>query len=305
MAGGATRRIVYVADTSCYGAVGPRPITEDERPRLSAWGHCLTPALERLDGYLVAGLPIVTALPGWVYGNGSWFRERVIEPVMAGRRVLQFGKAGPWMSPIHVHDCARALVHLAEHGVAGGRYFVVNSEPIQMHEFAATFARLANRPLRVARFHKNVAGGRVLYGVHEEQGQAPQGGFKWSVAGGGEDLLVRAHLGMGMVITHDCEIENDPSTRTLAMIRPISDLDPATQERVFKGEVYSAFPLEAQEQDPKFGRGFIDFRRITTVRADVLDASVRVASASDELRKAIAERFWDYLYRRIQEATVE
>ncbi len=76
----------------------------------------LTPALDRLDGYIVAGLPIVTAFPGWVYGNGSWFRERVIEPVMAGRRVLQFGDTGPWVSPIHVHDCARALVHLAERG---------------------------------------------------------------------------------------------------------------------------------------------------------------------------------------------
>ena len=151
VAAGATRRIVYVADTSCYGATGPRPITEDEPPRPSAWGRYLTPALDRLDGYVVAGLPIVTALPGWVYGNGSWFRERVIEPVMAGRRVLQFGKTGPWVSPIHVHDCARALVHLAEHGEAGGRYFLVNSDPIRMHEFAGTFARLANRPLRVWR----------------------------------------------------------------------------------------------------------------------------------------------------------
>ena len=70
---------------------------------------------------------------------------------MAGRRVLQFGKTGPWVSPIHVHDCARALVHLAEHGEAGGRYFLVNSDPIRMHEFAGTFARLANRPLRVWR----------------------------------------------------------------------------------------------------------------------------------------------------------
>ena len=132
VAAGATRRIVYVADTSCYGATGPRPITEDEPPRPSAWGRCLAPALDRLDGYIVAGLPIVTAFPGWVYGNGSWFRERVIEPVMAGRRVLQFGKTGPWVSPIHVHDCARALVHLAEHGEVGGRYFLVNSDPIRM-----------------------------------------------------------------------------------------------------------------------------------------------------------------------------
>jgi len=151
VAAGATRRIVYVADPSWYGATGPRSITEDRPPRPSASGRCLTPALDRLDGYVVAGLPIVTAFPGWVYGNASWFRERVIDPVMAGRRVLQYGKTGPWVSPIHVHDCARALVHLAEHGEAGGRYFLVNSDPIRVREFAATFARLADRPLRVWR----------------------------------------------------------------------------------------------------------------------------------------------------------
>jgi NAD dependent epimerase/dehydratase family enzyme len=86
-----------------------------------------------------------------VYGNGSWFRERVIEPVMAGRRVLQFGTTGPWVSPIHVHDCARAIAHLAERGEPGGRYFLVNSDPIRVNEFATTFARLARRPLRVWR----------------------------------------------------------------------------------------------------------------------------------------------------------
>jgi nucleoside-diphosphate-sugar epimerase len=151
VAAGATRRIVYVGDTSCYGAMGARPITEDEPPRPSACGRCLTPALDRLDGYVVAGLPIMTAFPGWVYGNGSWFRQRVIQPVMTGRRVLQFGKTGPWVSTIHVHDCARALVHVAEFGKAGSRYFIVNSHPIRMHEFAATFARLANLRLRVWR----------------------------------------------------------------------------------------------------------------------------------------------------------
>jgi uncharacterized protein len=147
----ATRRIVYVADASAYGQTGPRPITEDAPPRPSARGRCLTPALDRLDGYHASGLPIVTAFPGWVYGNGSWFRERVIDPVMASRPVLQIGAAPPWVSPIHVEDCARALVHLAEHGKVGGRYFLVNSDPIRLHEFAATFARLANCPLRVRR----------------------------------------------------------------------------------------------------------------------------------------------------------
>jgi nucleoside-diphosphate-sugar epimerase len=152
VAAGPTQRIVYVADTSCYGAAaGLRPITEDTPPQPSALGRCLTPALERLEGYIIAGQPIVAGFPGWVYGNGGWFRDRVIEPVMAGRRVLLFGKTGPWLSPIHVEDCARALVHLAEHGEPSGRYFLVNRDPIRLHEFAGTFARLANRPLRVLR----------------------------------------------------------------------------------------------------------------------------------------------------------
>jgi nucleoside-diphosphate-sugar epimerase len=151
LAAGATRRIVYVADTSFYGATGARPITEDTPPQPSALGRCLAPALERLEGYVAAGLPIVAAFPGWVYGDAAWFRERVIEPVMTGRRVLLFGKTGPWLSPIHIRDCARALAHVAEHGEPGGRYFLVNSDPIRMHEFAGTFARLAKRPLRACR----------------------------------------------------------------------------------------------------------------------------------------------------------
>jgi nucleoside-diphosphate-sugar epimerase len=151
VAAGAARRIVYVADTSCYGATGPRPITEDTPLQPSAWGRCLTPALERLEGYVIAGQPIVAAFPGWVYGNGGWFRERVIDPVMAGRPVLLFGKTGPWLSPIHVEDCARALVHLAERGEPSGRYFLVNHDPIRLEDFAEAFARLANRPLRVLR----------------------------------------------------------------------------------------------------------------------------------------------------------
>ncbi len=151
VANGTTRRVIYVADSSCYGITGPRPITEDAPLRPGSWRRCLSPALDRLDGYLVAGLPVVTALPGWIYGNGAWFRERILEPIMSGGRVLQFGASRNWISPIHVHDCARALVHLAERGEPGSRYFLVNSDPIQVQEFAETFARMAERPLKLRR----------------------------------------------------------------------------------------------------------------------------------------------------------
>jgi uncharacterized protein len=148
LATAATRRIVYVADACCYGPTGDRAVTEDAPIQGSVAGRCLAPALDRLNGYITAGLPIVTALTGLVYGNGSWFQERIIDPVAAGRRVIQFGHTDHWVSPIHVEDCARALVHLAEHGHGGRRYFVVNSNPSSVREFASLFARLVNRPLR-------------------------------------------------------------------------------------------------------------------------------------------------------------
>jgi NAD dependent epimerase/dehydratase family enzyme len=55
------------------------------------------------------------------------------------------------VSAIHIHDCARALVHLAERGEVGSRYFLVNTDPVLMHQLAETFARLAHRSLRVWR----------------------------------------------------------------------------------------------------------------------------------------------------------
>jgi len=146
--GGATRRIVYVADASLYAPTGARPVTEDELiDRAPVRGR--TSALERLDGYAIAGLPILAAITGCVYGNGSWFRERIIDPVIAARRVLQFGRTGPWVSPIHVHDCARALIHLAERGEVGSRYLIADNEPVPLPELARKFACGANRPLRV------------------------------------------------------------------------------------------------------------------------------------------------------------
>src|SRR5687768_2775050 len=77
---GVTRRVVYVADASFYHPTGPRPVTEDELTAADAQRRGFTPALDRLDGYAVAGLPIITAIAGCTYGNGSWFRERVIDP---------------------------------------------------------------------------------------------------------------------------------------------------------------------------------------------------------------------------------
>lgn len=151
VAAGTARRIVYVASISRGRATNARPITEDELPAPCDAGRWRTSAPDCLEGYVLAGLPIVTGIPGCIYGSGGWFRERVVEPVMAGRRVWLTEPAGLSVSPIHVRDCARALVHLAERGERGRRYFIANSESTRIDELAGTFARIADRRLRVWR----------------------------------------------------------------------------------------------------------------------------------------------------------
>lgn len=144
-----------------------------------------------------------------------------------------------------------------------------------------------------------------MWEVHREDGPGPKGGFKWQMHEGGEPaLLVHSHMGLAMVISHDCEIENDPNARTLAMIRPLGELDDSAQRALFSGRKedvrYAIFPLEAQDAEPRMERAFVDFRRLTTVRPAVLEASTRIASASDELRNAVAQSYRQYLFRRLE-----
>lgn len=168
-------------------------------------------------------------------------------------------------------------------------------------EFPSIFVE--SRPLRVARFWKE-QGGRSIWGVHTEGEQAPAGGFRWRMEEHGESaVLAHGYLGMAMLISHDCEIENDPAARTLAMIRPLAHLDETTQRTLFSGREedvnYAIFPLDAQDGEPRIERSFVDFRRLTTVRPQVLEASLRIASASEELRRAVAAQFQQYLFRRV------
>ena len=163
MSTGTTERVVYVADSNCYGVTGPRPITEDAPLRPSGPGD--TVSRLRSIGSMAISSPGCRSSRRFLdgcYGNGAWFRERIMEPILAGRRVLQFGASASWVSPIHVHDCARALVHLAERSEPGSRYFLANSDPIQVHEFAETFARVASRSLKVQRLPRGLA--RMLLG---------------------------------------------------------------------------------------------------------------------------------------------
>lgn len=132
-------RIVYVAGTSYYGDLGLELRDEAATPRPRGWGPYIAPAIEALAADLARGLPIVTAFPGYVYGDGSWFREYVLSPLSRGKKINAVGGRSRFGSPIHVDDCARALLHLLVHGAIGARYFLVDDRPVQwMHLYERT-----------------------------------------------------------------------------------------------------------------------------------------------------------------------
>src|SRR5256885_7731175 len=49
------------------------------------WGPYVAGAIEALSRDLERGLPLVTVFPGYVYGDGSWFREYILAPLSRGR----------------------------------------------------------------------------------------------------------------------------------------------------------------------------------------------------------------------------
>jgi hypothetical protein len=167
---------------------------------------------------------------------------------------------------------------------------------------------IGERPLLVAR-HAMTKVGREFYSVHKEfvgesrhpAGDAPKKGFRWTNRDTPELLLVPAVLSIAMVMTHDCEIENDPDHRVLAMIRPITDLEPDYRKKCLAHERVDMFPLEAQEEAPSMVTSFVDFRKFSPLRSGALEPPAeRYASASEVLRKAVARAYWNYLHHPFQ-----
>ena len=108
---------------------------------------------------------------------------------------------------------------------------------------------------------------------------------------------MRAHRTTAIVLSHDCEIDKDDRHRALAMVRPITEIQAEHRDGLRRGDQLSAFPLESQDEEPSMVESFVDFRRVTTVRPQLLAQSQRHASLAEEVRKALAEHYWNYLHR--------
>jgi farnesol dehydrogenase len=131
-----------LADETCVPA-RRRFHTEYERTK--------TEALSRVDEFVARGLPVVTVMPGVVYGPGHETEGSFINPLIAA---VARGRLGPLVGTgrerwcfAYIADVARGHVLAAERGQPGVRY-ILGGENLAVANFLSLAAELAGRPWR-------------------------------------------------------------------------------------------------------------------------------------------------------------
>jgi hypothetical protein len=146
----ATERAVFVYGSSFLGASeGPELIDETVEPRPVGLGTYFQSSIEALEARGRGGLDCVVALPGAVYGRGTWFVEMVLDAIRRGRPIPLCEPAPRWPF-IHVDDCARAIVALltvsrATLDAAGRRVIIAAGDPAPMDRFVEAVGEVVGR----------------------------------------------------------------------------------------------------------------------------------------------------------------
>lgn len=118
---------------------------------------------------------------------------------------------------------------------------------------------------------------------------------------------------LGVVLTHDCEIDKDDQQRgsiLVGLVRPLNSVSgEENQEGIRQYTRHRAFylpasiPVTASEGDqaPPYlaEEGYVDLRRITSVKRSVLDELERKAGMNDDGRMMLQEHLFRFFTRRL------
>ena len=123
--------------------------------------------------------------------------------------------------------------------------------------------------------------GRTVVTMHGPD-NPPKGGFRWEK----ESVQAIAKRAFAIVITHDCEIENDDEEhyRHVALIRPLSGVaNPADRQTIVEGRYIGRLYLPPFPS-VNLPESYLDLRAITTLRRAALPPALRVISLTDHGR---------------------
>jgi hypothetical protein len=128
-----------------------------------------------------------------------------------------------------------------------------------------------------------------------EGGKAlPGGPFHFNT---GEQASALCHFTRAIILNHDCDIENDPEHRLVALVRPLAPVTNSEHRRVIEGNLnFSYFYLPSDGQ--ALAAAYVDFRRITSLHPDFLARGVRLASLAPQALQALHAQLFRFLTRR-------
>jgi hypothetical protein len=184
-------------------------------------------------------------------------------------------------------------------------YYQAYEDAFRQGDIVADLPHVFLKPPLYALRRVTLAKGREAMGFYpyppEETGpgglrgrELPGGAFHFAE---GEEVAALCRLALGVVLNHDCEIENEHEHRLIALIRPLAAVEKDEHRRVIvENRNYSFYYLPA---DGSLGlpECYIDFRRITSLSPDFLTRGRRVASLTETARKALQDqlfRFWTH-----------
>ena len=90
------------------------------------------------------GQPLITMLPGQIYGPGGQFLK--MYEMMKGGRSGVFGKGDNHIPRVHVDDCAQAFVLAVERQPVGESFIIADDTPCTTREFTERMAECLGLP---------------------------------------------------------------------------------------------------------------------------------------------------------------
>lgn len=126
-----------------HNGADDRPQTEDDP--LVGYG-VLASAFDLEQIAAQSPIDVRVVRGGLFYGPGTG-RERGWRDEATARGFRMPGDGSAWVSPLHVHDFARALLVVIERGAPRTPYIACDDEPLRWHQLYADAAARAERPL--------------------------------------------------------------------------------------------------------------------------------------------------------------
>jgi hypothetical protein len=151
-----------------------------------------------------------------------------------------------------------------------------------------------------------LAGGREAFGFYEyppPAEDAPGGPKGKALPGGpfrfnspkGEQAGASCQVTRAIVLNHDCDIENEPEHRLVALVRPLGPVPPEHQEIIRRNQNFNYFHLPAGAGLPE---AYVDFRRLTSLAPAFLTNAQRLTSLTVEAVRALQAQLFRFLTRR-------